>query len=359
MKGMNTNQVYKIMTAEQWARLSAAGTWAGSDVDLRDGFVHLSSWEQVPGTLAKHYPQQSDLFLVGVFVERVGPELRWEVSRGGEKFPHLYRELRLTDVSDRFAIEWDGAQPRMVELADSRAGGARQDVARVERLKYPLYLLHHGPGYVSLVDVASAADPQPQALALFGSYERAVEFVEQMAGFAGIRAIKNAREFQWLLTSLKEPVVEAVLDPAMDRPEIVGVWRRTVAELLEWGIEIDNSPWNYPVYLLKSIGGQRGWSSIQVGAGSNWFSFIVMFTSEKLAPAYLAEIEGEDGPLELVLVPDMWSLRERLVSLGPEIAGVAINPTVAAGVRKCENCLEIGRLLGHYLTVVPPPESEV
>lgn len=357
LSGMKTNLVYKIMTAEQWARLCAVGTWAGSEVDLRDGFVHLSSWEQVSGTLSKHFFQQSDLFLVGVIVESVAEELRWEVSRGGDKFPHLYRELRLADVSDRRAIEWDGAQPRVVELESGRLETADQSPR--ERLSYPLYLLHHGPGYVSLVDVESRREPQPQALALFSSYEKAASFVEQMGGLAGIKAIRNGKELQWLLTSLTEPVVESVLDPAVDRPEIAGIWRRSVAELLARGIEIDNSPWNYPIYLLKSIEVERGWSSIQAGAASTWFSFVVLFTAEKLALGYQQEIQRDDGLSELVAVPDMWRLREHLLEMGPRIAGVAVNPSVEDGVRKCANCLEIGRLLEHYLVVVPPAGREL
>lgn len=353
LSGMNTNRVYKIMTADQWARLCAVGSWAGSEVDLRDGFVHLSSWEQVPGTLSKHFNKQADLFLVGVIVECVEAELRWEVSRGGDKFPHLYRELRLTDVSDRRAIAWDGTQPRIVELESGlRVASENQ---QTERLSYPLYLLHHGPGYVSLVDVESRREPQPQALALFSSYEKAASFVEQMGGLAGIKVIRNGKELQWLLTSLTEPVTESVLDPAVDRPEIAGVWRRSVAELLERWIEIDNSPWNYPVYLLKSIEAESGWSLIQAGAASTWFSFVVLFTGEKLGRGYLQDIRHEDGICELIAVPDVGRLREHLLEIGPGIAGVAVNPTVEAGVRKCGNCLEIGRLLEHYLVVVPPP----
>ncbi|MDP1564240.1 MAG: DUF952 domain-containing protein [Pirellulaceae bacterium] len=368
---MSTNWVYKIMTAGQWDRLRTDGVWAGSEVDLRDGFVHLSTWEQVPGTLEKHFGGQSDLQLVGVPEESVRHELRWEVSRGGQEFPHLYRELRRADVGNRRAIEWDGTRHRIAATLISgrlEASGlsnnddaAESDAGQLD-LRYPYYLLHHGQGYVSLVDVQSSIEPRPQALALFSTYQRAAEFLEQIAGFAGIKAIRNGRELHWLLTSLKEPVAETVLDPAVDRPEISGTWRRTVVELLRRHIEIDNSPWNYPVFLLRSgrLGetANGGWSSIQAGAGSHWFSFVVLFTGEVLAEAYRKEIEPEDGWLELVTVPDMRCLRERLVELGAGIAGIAVNPTVDGGARKCEKCLEIGRLLAHYLTVGRAPDED-
>jgi uncharacterized protein (DUF952 family) len=360
---MSTNWVYKIMTAEQWARLEADGVWSGSEVDLRDGFVHLSAWGQVVGTLEKHFAPQEGLLLVGLPVERVRAELRWEVSRGGQEFPHLYRELRLGDVGNRRPIDWVDGQPRIGEILPR--GGQLE-------LGYPLYLLHHGPGYVSLVDVAAETEPQPQALALFSSYEQAAEFVEAMAGFAGIKALRSGRELQWLLASLKQPVVEAVLDPALDRPEIAGVWRRSVRELLEEHVQIDNSPWHYPVYLLRrpvaaevesgrraADEGKLGWSSISAGGESQWFLFVALFTEERLAAEYRVATEGEDGWPEVVEVTGRQGLREILVGLGRQIAGVAVNPTVAAGVRKCENCLEIGRLLDHYLAVVPPAGGKI
>jgi hypothetical protein len=69
--------------------------------------------------------------------------------------------------------------------------------------------------------------------------------------------------------------------------------------------------------------------------------------------------EGEDGWTEVVEVTGRQGLREILVGLDRQIAGVAVNPMVAAGVRKCENCLEIGRLLDHYLAVVPPAGGKI
>jgi uncharacterized protein (DUF952 family) len=358
---MSTNWVYKIMTAEQWARLEADGVWSGSEVDLRDGFVHLSAWGQVLGTLEKHFAAQEGLLLVGLPVERVRAELRWEVSRGGQEFPHLYRELRLADVGNRRPIDWVDGQPRIGEILP---GGGQLE------LGYPLYLLHHGPGYISLVDVTAATEPPPQALALFSSHDLAADFIEQMVGLAGIKALRSGRELQWLLASLQAPVVEAVLDPALDRPEIAGVWRRSVRELLEEHVEIDNSPWHYPVYLLRrpveaetgrraAAGGELGWSSISAGGDSQRFLFVALFTDERLVTEYRVATEGEDGWPEVVEVGGRMELRGILAALGRQIAGVAVNPTVAAGVRKCENCLEIGRLLDHYLVVVPPAGGKI
>lgn len=75
-----------------------AGVYRGSADDSRDGFIHFSTAEQLSGTLAKHYAGQTDLKLVAVDADTLGPSLRWEPSRGGALFPHLYGELALGAV---------------------------------------------------------------------------------------------------------------------------------------------------------------------------------------------------------------------------------------------------------------------
>ena len=74
------------------------GRFEGSADDARDGFIHLSAGHQVSGTLAKYFAGQSDLVLLAVDPERLGERLRWETSRGGELFPHLYGPLDLDHV---------------------------------------------------------------------------------------------------------------------------------------------------------------------------------------------------------------------------------------------------------------------
>ena len=85
--------VYKIMTRDDWAAALKAGVFQGSDDDKRDGFIHLSAKEQIAGTLAKHFAGQKDLLLIAFEAEALGAALRWEESRGGALFPHLYGPL--------------------------------------------------------------------------------------------------------------------------------------------------------------------------------------------------------------------------------------------------------------------------
>lgn len=90
--------IYKIFRAPEWAALQAAGETAGAPVDVADGYVHFSTAAQARETAAKHFAGEDGLLLLALEAEPLGTALKWEVSRGGALFPHLYRNLRLTDV---------------------------------------------------------------------------------------------------------------------------------------------------------------------------------------------------------------------------------------------------------------------
>jgi uncharacterized protein (DUF952 family) len=97
--------IFKIFRRPEWDAFRAAGATKGAPVDLVDGFIHFSTAEQVAETAARHFAVESDLVLVAVEAERLGAALRWEPSRGGALFPHLYRALSLGDVV------WDKSLP--------------------------------------------------------------------------------------------------------------------------------------------------------------------------------------------------------------------------------------------------------
>ena len=90
--------IYKIFRAEEWAALQAQGETRGAPVDVADGFVHFSTAEQAAETAAKHFAGAENLTLVACDAQKMGDDLKWEVSRGGALFPHLYRNMRLADV---------------------------------------------------------------------------------------------------------------------------------------------------------------------------------------------------------------------------------------------------------------------
>ena len=90
--------VIKLLRAGEWAAFEASGAFAGSADDLRDGYIHLSTPEQVAGTAAKYFAGAQGSVAVTLDAGALGQALRWEASRGGMLFPHLYRGLRMADV---------------------------------------------------------------------------------------------------------------------------------------------------------------------------------------------------------------------------------------------------------------------
>lgn len=90
--------IYKILSRAEWDAAKAAGRFEGSAVDHQDGFIHLSAADQAQQTAALYLKGQSDLVLLGVEAEGLGADLKWETSRGGALFPHLFRPLLVTEV---------------------------------------------------------------------------------------------------------------------------------------------------------------------------------------------------------------------------------------------------------------------
>jgi uncharacterized protein (DUF952 family) len=95
---MKQKIVFKIASANEWSKSTIAGIFEGSADDHRDGFIHLSSRHQLAGTLEKHFKGKRDLVLIAFEADKLGPELRWEHSRGGELFPHLYASITVSDA---------------------------------------------------------------------------------------------------------------------------------------------------------------------------------------------------------------------------------------------------------------------
>ncbi len=90
--------IYKIFRAAEWAALEADGETLGAPVDLADGYIHFSTAAQARETAAKHFAGAEGLVLAAVDTAPLQDDLRWEVSRGGQDFPHLYRALRRSEV---------------------------------------------------------------------------------------------------------------------------------------------------------------------------------------------------------------------------------------------------------------------
>ena len=98
---------YKVLTADEMTMLERDGRFGGSADDRRDGFIHLSTAEQLAGTLDRHYAGRDDLHLAAVDLGSFGGSLRWEQSRGDALFPHLYGPLLLETVVAYGPLERD------------------------------------------------------------------------------------------------------------------------------------------------------------------------------------------------------------------------------------------------------------
>lgn len=90
--------IYKISPLQEWSEAEKAGTYTGSPHDLRDGFIHFSTESQLQGTFEKHFHGQDNLLLIAIDESRIAENLKYEPSRGGELFPHLYGQLPLDAV---------------------------------------------------------------------------------------------------------------------------------------------------------------------------------------------------------------------------------------------------------------------
>lgn len=91
--------IYKIFHQAEWDALRADGATLGAPIDLADGFIHFSTATQAAETASRHFAGQADLVLAAVNTDALGDALKWEVSRGGAEFPHLYRALALSEVA--------------------------------------------------------------------------------------------------------------------------------------------------------------------------------------------------------------------------------------------------------------------
>lgn len=112
------SRVYKILPRADWQAARAAGRYAGSALDLADGFIHFSTAAQAQETARRHFAGQADLVVLEVEADDLGEALRWEPSRGGDLFPHLYGPLdpaRVRAVRDA-PLDAQGT-PQLGELA--------------------------------------------------------------------------------------------------------------------------------------------------------------------------------------------------------------------------------------------------
>lgn len=104
----NPAVVYKILTRAEWDVACQTGSYSGSADDKRDGFIHLSSAQQLEATAHRHFKGQDGLVVIAFLAHALAPDLKWEPSRGGDLFPHLYAPLDTRAAQTVFDMKLDG-----------------------------------------------------------------------------------------------------------------------------------------------------------------------------------------------------------------------------------------------------------
>ena len=96
--------IFKLFRKDEWLQFKASGRTDGAPIDVADGFIHFSKANQVQETAAKHFKDVNELVLVSCDADNLKPDLKWEISRGGDLFPHLYRQLIFQDIISKIDI---------------------------------------------------------------------------------------------------------------------------------------------------------------------------------------------------------------------------------------------------------------
>ena len=98
---------YKILTKDQYDQLKIDGVFKGAPIDLADGYIHMSTRQQAAETAAKHFAGQDNLVILMVDLAPFGEAVKWEKSRGGALFPHLYADLPMSAVAGKVILRLD------------------------------------------------------------------------------------------------------------------------------------------------------------------------------------------------------------------------------------------------------------
>ena len=96
--------IFKLFRKDEWLQFKASGKTDGAPIDMADGFIHFSKASQVQETAAKHFKGEKNLVLVSCDANNLKQDLKWEISRGGDLFPHLYRQLLFEDIISKIEI---------------------------------------------------------------------------------------------------------------------------------------------------------------------------------------------------------------------------------------------------------------
>jgi hypothetical protein len=210
---------------------------------------------------------------------------------------------------------------------------------------YPVYLIPHGGGYLSLVDPDS---PGEQLLVVCTLQEEAMKLISQFEILAMPKSLSNDREFSWLLQSVKYPVIGVAFDPKPYNQQINASFVKSVAELLDEHLKPDRSPWNYPVFTIAEPDGFACIEGSDVD-GSSLMAICVFTTSER-ANEYVESSDGDGTPC---MLQDLTQARDFFGQIDESYAvAVAIDPVIEDNRAEAKYCFSIRTLMDKYLVQV-------
>ena len=209
------------------------------------------------------------------------------------------------------------------------------------RWEYPIAVLAHGGGYASIVEQEEESDRH--SLIVVTDTDESPDLMAKLGILGAPRLIHNAREFRWLVESLREPVTHVAfdIDPVGAEPNPQAAY--SIEELLQDHLVIDFSPWNYPVYIVAV---EEGFASI-IGSREDESPFhaIAVFRSRERADAFM-EVAGDGEICELA---DLKDAVKFFTAMAEQVDAVALDPSHQEGQCLTDHCFAIETLLEKYL----------
>lgn len=212
-------------------------------------------------------------------------------------------------------------------------------------IEYPVYLIPHGGGYLSIVDPESQDE---QLLVVCSTQEEATKLIYQFEILSAPTTLSNDREFVWLLDSLNYPVIGVAFDPKPANNSINATYVKSISELLTDHLSPDRSPWNYPVFTVAE---EEGFACIEGSEvdGSPLVA-ICVFTNSERANEYVENSKGEGTPC---MLHDLSQARDFFGQIDESYAvAVAIDPVIENDKSTAKYCFSIKTLMDKYLVEI-------
>lgn len=208
--------------------------------------------------------------------------------------------------------------------------------------EYPIAVIAHGGGYASVIE-SEERGGERHSLIVVTETEASLELMQRLGILGAPRIIGNAREFRWLVQSLRKPVSHVAfdIDPVEDQPN--PQWSVSIEELLRNHLIADFSPWNYPIYVVAV---EHGFLCIASSTSDGReLTAVTVFRSKSLAAEYIEASQ----PGEICTIKNLQEAVRFFSAVSEVVDAVALDPSIVDGQASAEHCFAIETLLDKYL----------